>query len=169
MYVVLRKRYGRVISEDMREGEECFVIHARLPVIESFDLTNDLRKRTSGLVSLPQLSPGGWEVLDIDPLQRDASGQISALSEAHIKIWQRQQEAIKRARAAEKERTNAGDDDSASSSDSEQDEELMQDEVNNQLTRLRTYIREVRKRKGLSLHEQLVISADKQRTLKKNK
>ncbi|VDD74777.1 unnamed protein product [Mesocestoides corti] len=172
MYAVLRKRYGCVTSEEMREGEECFIIHARLPVIESFDLTNEIRKRTSGLASLPQLRPGGWEVLDIDPFQHDASGQISALNETHVKIWQRQQEIIKRQRTTDREislATSAVGRDGASLSDSDQDEELIQDDVNNQLNRLRTYIRDVRKRKGLDLHEQLVTSADKQRTLKKNK
>lgn len=168
MYVVLRKRFGRVISEDMREGEECFSILARLSVIESFGLTNDLRKSTSGLVSLPQLRPGGWEILDIDPLQRDATGKISGLCETHIKTWQRQQEMVKKLKISTVENT-AVDKVTVSSSDSEDEEGLMQDEVNNQLMRLRGYIREVRKRKGLNLHEQLVVSADKQRTLKKNK
>ncbi|KAL5964746.1 Elongation factor-like GTPase 1 [Taenia solium] len=187
MYAVLRKRCGRVVSEDMREGEECFVIHARLPVVESFDLTNDLRKRTSGLVSLPQLRPGGWEVLEVDPLQRDASGHIAILGETHIKVWQRQQEAIKRLRLSERNTATTADtttsalsglgnavrpvspNSPSSTSDSEADEDLAQAENNNQLTRLRTYLRDVRKRKGLSLHEQIVTSADKQRTLKKNK
>uniref|UniRef100_A0A0R3WLW5 Tr-type G domain-containing protein n=1 Tax=Hydatigena taeniaeformis TaxID=6205 RepID=A0A0R3WLW5_HYDTA len=183
MYAVLRKRCGRVVSEDMREGEECFVIHARLPVVESFDLTNDLRKRTSGLVSLPQLRPGGWEVLEVDPLQRDASGHIAILGETHIKVWQRQQEAIKRLRLSERNTTDtissalsgsgmAGrsiSSNSSSTSDSETDEDLAQAENINQLNRLRSYLRDVRKRKGLKLHEQIVISADKQRTLKKNK
>ncbi|KAH9282629.1 Ribosome assembly protein 1 [Echinococcus granulosus] len=187
MYAVLRKRCGRVVSEDMREGEECFVTHARLPVVESFGLTNDLRKRTSGLVSLPQLRPGGWEVLEVDPLQRDASGHIAILGETHIKVWQRQQEAIKRLRLSERNTVVTADittsplsgpgiavrpaspNSSSSTSDSEVDEDLAQAESNNQLTRLRTYLRDVRKRKGLSLHEQIVTSADKQRTLKKNK
>uniref|UniRef100_A0A0V0J896 Elongation factor EFG domain-containing protein n=1 Tax=Schistocephalus solidus TaxID=70667 RepID=A0A0V0J896_SCHSO len=170
MYSVLRKHYGRIIGEDLREGEECFVIRARLPVIESFGLTSDLRKRTSGVVALPQLRPGGWEVLDIDPLQRDASGRV-AVGEAHFKIFQYQQDVLRRQRLRPGKRmtvrgTTA---DESASSESEQDEELLLDEVNAQLTRLRNYIRSVRQRKGLCLNEQLVVSADKQRTLKKNK
>lgn len=180
MYSVLRQRHGRVLSEDMRDGEECFVIHARLPVIESFGLTNDLRKRTSGNVNLPQLRPGGWEILDTNPLQRDAIGTVSAISETHQKIYQRQrhQEAIltrlrRRARDNDDKGNSAAADadelDDGTASDKEQEQELMLDEVNSQLVRLRTYIRDVRRRKGLNTHEQLVISADKQRTLKKNK
>ncbi|KAL7064516.1 hypothetical protein AAHC03_04652 [Spirometra sp. Aus1] len=171
MYSVLRKHYGRVIGEDLREGEECFVIRARLPVIESFGLTSDLRKRTSGVVTLPQLRPGGWEVLDIDPLQRDASGRV-AVGEAHFKIFQYQQDVLRRQCSRSGKRATGGTGttaDDGASSESEQDEELLLDEVNAQLTRLRNYIRSVRQRKGLCLHEQLVVSADKQRTLKKNK
>nr|CDS32512.1 elongation factor Tu GTP binding [Hymenolepis microstoma] len=178
MYAVLRKRCARIVNEDMREGEECFVIHARLPVVESFGLTDDLRKRTSGQVSLPQLRPGGWEVLDIDPLQRDASGKIAVLGETHIKIWQRQQEAIKKLKLQNTETTDlSGQNDARSSfplsdidsGDSQVEEELAKDEIITDLNRIRGYLRDVRKRKGLNINEQLVMEGAKQRTLTKNK
>ncbi|KAM7537245.1 hypothetical protein Aperf_G00000069695 [Anoplocephala perfoliata] len=165
MYAVLRKRCARIVSEDMREGEECFVINARLPVVESFGLTDDLRRRTSGQVSLPQLRPGGWEVLDIDPLQRDANGRIAVLDETHIKIWQRQQEAIKKLRLSTEILEVAGKTDARPSSpvpdsdsdDSQVEEELAKDELVTDLNRIRTYLRDVRKRKGLPINEQLVV------------
>ena len=59
---VLYKRRGKIVSEDMLEGTQTFVIKAMLPVAESFGFANDLRKKTSGtgrhgsvcdLVSLP--------------------------------------------------------------------------------------------------------------------
>lgn len=177
MYAVLRKRYARIVSEDMREGEECFVITARLPVVESFGLTDDLRSRTSGQISLPQLRPGGWEVLDIDPLQRDVNGRIAVLGETHIKIWQRQQEAIKKLRLNTEVPEVTGKTDARSSSpafdsdsdDSQVEEELTKDDLATDLNRIRTYLRDVRKRKGLTINEQLVVEGTKQRTLKKNK
>lgn len=175
MYAVLRKRCGQVISDDLREGEECFLIQARLPVVESFGLTDDLRTSTAGLVTLPQMRPGGWEVLDINPLQRDANGKIGVLGETHVKMWQRQQDAIKRLRLGIVDVGNAPDGGANAAetptldSDSEVEEELAQDELGTQIARVRTYLRDVRKRKGLSVHEQLVISGDKQRTLKRNK
>lgn len=179
MYAVLRKRCAQIVNEDMREGEENFVIHARLPVVESFGLTDDLRKQTSGQVSLPQLRPGGWEVLDINPLQSDANGKIAVLGETHIKIWQRQQEAIKKLKLqnAEIAADATGQNDgrpvspvsSLDSDDDQVEEELAKDEIITDLNRIRGYLKDVRKRKGLNVNEQLVIEGAKQRTLTKNK
>lgn len=162
MYGVLRRRYGHVVDEEMREGEESFVIRARLPVIESFDLTSELRKRTSGLVSLPQLRPGGWEVLDINPLTRDSAGD-AVVSDTHRQLHEQHN-----SKSLVGNRRRVAPTGCNSDSDPDDDDEAM-DEVSAQLLRIGGYIRELRRRKGLQLHKQLVVSADKQRTLKKNK
>ena len=61
MYAVLAKRNGRVLYEDLKEGTSIFNITALLPVAESFGLSDEIRKRTSGLAS-PQLKFSHWEV-----------------------------------------------------------------------------------------------------------
>jgi len=66
LYGVLGKREGKILSEDMKEGSDIFVINAQLPVAESFGFAEDIRKKTSGLAS-PQLVFSHWEVLDTDP------------------------------------------------------------------------------------------------------
>lgn len=66
LYAVIGKRNGRVISEEMQEGTQMFNILAEFPVVESFGLAEEMRKRTSGLAS-PQLRFSHWEVLDLDP------------------------------------------------------------------------------------------------------
>ena len=43
MYAVLGKRHGRIVSENMVEGSSTFTVTANIPVIESFDLANELR------------------------------------------------------------------------------------------------------------------------------
>jgi len=66
VYSILSKRHGRVISEDYQDGTGFFSITARLPVVESFGLADDIRSRTAG-VAIPQLSFAGFDVLPQDP------------------------------------------------------------------------------------------------------
>ncbi|TPX60007.1 hypothetical protein PhCBS80983_g02070 [Powellomyces hirtus] len=66
VYAVLARRRGRILAEEMREGTPFFNIRARIPVVESFGFSDDIRKRTSGAAS-PQLIFAGFEILDIDP------------------------------------------------------------------------------------------------------
>ena len=61
MYAVIGKRGGRILSEDLREGSSVFLVTSVLPVVESFGLAEEIRKRTSGLAS-PQLQFSHWEV-----------------------------------------------------------------------------------------------------------
>ena len=61
LYAVIGKRNGRVISEELREGTQVFNIVSEFPVVESFGLAEEIRKRTSGLAS-PQLHFSHWEV-----------------------------------------------------------------------------------------------------------
>jgi ribosome assembly protein 1 len=67
LYAVLARRRARVLGEDMWEGTSTFVIAALLPVAESFGFADDLRKRTSGAATSPQLLFSHWEPLAQDP------------------------------------------------------------------------------------------------------
>ncbi|CAL4069015.1 unnamed protein product, partial [Meganyctiphanes norvegica] len=66
MYSVLGKRHGRIVDGDITEGSTSWNVTAYLPVIESMDFANDLRKSTSG-EAMPQLLFSHWEILDVDP------------------------------------------------------------------------------------------------------
>lgn len=66
VYAVVQKRGGQIISEEMKEGTPFFTIVARIPVIEAFGFSEDIRKKTLGS-ALPQLVFDGFDVLDIDP------------------------------------------------------------------------------------------------------
>ncbi|QWU90212.1 hypothetical protein CA3LBN_004573 [Candidozyma haemuli] len=66
VYVVIQKRGGSIISEEMKEGTPFFTINARIPVVEAFGFSEEIRKRTSGAAS-PQLVFDGFDMLDIDP------------------------------------------------------------------------------------------------------
>lgn len=66
-YAVLAKRRGRVLDEALLEGTATFVITALLPVVESFGFADDLRKKTSGAATSPQLAFSHWEALEADP------------------------------------------------------------------------------------------------------
>jgi hypothetical protein len=61
LYAVLGKRGGRILHGDLQEGSTNFEVTAQLPVVESFDFANEVRRQTSGL-ALPQLVFSGWEV-----------------------------------------------------------------------------------------------------------
>ncbi|KAI8897277.1 P-loop containing nucleoside triphosphate hydrolase protein [Globomyces pollinis-pini] len=63
---VLSRRRGKILSEDIKEGTPLFTLVAAIPVVESFGLVDELRKKTSGVAS-PQLVFSGFEVLDLDP------------------------------------------------------------------------------------------------------
>jgi ribosome assembly protein 1 len=66
VYGVVQQRGGSITSEEMKEGTPFFTIVARVPVIEAFGFSEDIRKKTSGAAS-PQLVFDGFEMLDIDP------------------------------------------------------------------------------------------------------
>jgi translation elongation factor EF-G len=50
-----------VIQEELIEGTQMFKIVTQFPVVDSFGLADEMRKRTSGLAS-PQLRFSHWEV-----------------------------------------------------------------------------------------------------------
>ncbi|KAJ7712423.1 P-loop containing nucleoside triphosphate hydrolase protein [Mycena metata] len=66
VYGVVARRRGRIVAEEMKEGTSFFMVSALLPVVESFGIAGDIRKRTSGAAS-PQLIFNGYELLDQDP------------------------------------------------------------------------------------------------------
>lgn len=61
MYAVLGRRSGRVLFSDLLEGSGTFNVTSVLPVIESFQFGDEMRKQTSGLAN-PQLVFSHWEV-----------------------------------------------------------------------------------------------------------
>jgi ribosome assembly protein 1 len=65
-YAVLSKRRAKVLSEDIIEGTEIWVIKASLPLVESYGFADDLRKKTQGAASSSLLFDS-WSVLHIDP------------------------------------------------------------------------------------------------------
>ncbi|KAJ7202772.1 P-loop containing nucleoside triphosphate hydrolase protein [Mycena pura] len=66
VYGVVARRRGRIIADEMKEGTSFFMVSALIPVVESFGIADDIRKRTSGAAS-PQLIFAGYELLDQDP------------------------------------------------------------------------------------------------------
>ncbi|AET40778.1 GTPase RIA1 Ecym_6404 [Eremothecium cymbalariae DBVPG len=66
VYAVVQQRRGRIVSEEMKEGTPFFHIIARIPVVEAFGFTDDVRKKTSGAAH-PQLVFSGYECLNLDP------------------------------------------------------------------------------------------------------
>ena len=70
LYSVLNRRRGRVVSEDIIEGTSLFIMHCKLPVIESFGFATELLKKTSGEGTAPLLVFSHWEAIEEDPFWR---------------------------------------------------------------------------------------------------
>lgn len=66
VYKVIHKRNGKILHGDITEGSTSWNISAHLPIVESLDFANELRKTSSGEAQ-PQLMFSHWEVLDLDP------------------------------------------------------------------------------------------------------
>ncbi len=67
LYEVLSRRRGKVLSDTMVEGTDLISIEATLPQSESFGLTGELMKKSSGEVTAPELVFSHWEMLEEDP------------------------------------------------------------------------------------------------------
>ena len=78
MYAVLGRRHGHILHGDMREGSQTFEIQALIPVIESLDFVNEIRKQTSGMAS-PQLIFSHYEIIDVDPFWTPSTDEEYAL------------------------------------------------------------------------------------------
>lgn len=66
VYAVVQQRRGRIVSEELKEGTPFFQVTAKIPVIEAFGFSEDIRKRSSGAAQ-PQLVFSGFECIDMDP------------------------------------------------------------------------------------------------------
>ena len=67
LYEVLSRRRGRVLADTMVEGTDLISIEATLPQSESFGLTSELMKKSSGEVTAPELVFSHWDMLEEDP------------------------------------------------------------------------------------------------------
>nr|GEV50737.1 elongation factor-like GTPase 1 [Tanacetum cinerariifolium] len=65
-YAVLGRRRAKILKEEMQEGSALLVVHAYVPVVESFGFADDLRISTAAACSA-LLVPSHWEVLLEDP------------------------------------------------------------------------------------------------------
>lgn len=88
LYEVLTKRRGKVLDDTMVEGTDLIAIEAVIPQSESFGLTSELMKKSSGEVTAPELVFSHWEVLDEDPFwiptsleEREDYGEINTLGD----------------------------------------------------------------------------------------
>lgn len=61
MYAVIGRRHGKILSADLMQGSGTFMVRAVLPVTESYNFAQEIRKQTSGL-AYPQLMFSHWEV-----------------------------------------------------------------------------------------------------------
>lgn len=66
VYAVVQKRRGTITKEELKEGTPFFTVTAKIPVVEAFGFSEEIRKRTSGAAS-PQLVFSGFESIDKDP------------------------------------------------------------------------------------------------------
>ena len=65
-FAVLGDCRAKVLREEMQEGTSLFTVHAHLPVAESSEFAEKLRKRTSGAAS-GHLAFSHWECISQDP------------------------------------------------------------------------------------------------------
>ncbi|GMT28933.1 hypothetical protein PFISCL1PPCAC_20230, partial [Pristionchus fissidentatus] len=66
VHAVLGQRKAKITSEDVDELTGLFLVRSLMPVVESFSLCDQLRKKTSGLAT-GQLEWSHWQLIDEDP------------------------------------------------------------------------------------------------------
>jgi len=79
VYSVIAGRRGTVVNQIHREGTPIVVLKTYVPVANSFGLTAELRKETSGK-AFPQCSFDHWNIMDGDPL--DTTSKVHKVIEA---------------------------------------------------------------------------------------
>ena len=89
LYAVLSKRRGRVLEDSMVDGTDLLLITATLPQAESYGLAPELFRKTSGEVTVPELTFWGWQRLDEDPFwiptsleEREDFGEIEGAGDS---------------------------------------------------------------------------------------
>lgn len=60
------KRNAKILEETVKENTNMFLVIAHVPIADSFGLAEEVRKRTSGLVTL-HLEFSHFEIIEIDP------------------------------------------------------------------------------------------------------
>ncbi|CAL4887490.1 unnamed protein product [Urochloa decumbens] len=65
-FAVLGDCRAKVLKKEMQEGTSLFTVHAHLPVAESFEFAEKLRKQTAGAASAI-LAFSHWEAIPLDP------------------------------------------------------------------------------------------------------
>ncbi|GMR54107.1 hypothetical protein PMAYCL1PPCAC_24302 [Pristionchus mayeri] len=66
VHAVLAQRKAKITSEDVDELTGLFLVRSLMPVVESFSLCDQLRKKTSGLAT-GQVEWSHWQLIDEDP------------------------------------------------------------------------------------------------------
>jgi len=66
VYSVLHKRKTKILSEDLRDGTNTFLIVGNIPLQESFGLVDEIRTKASGLAHFSSWF-SHWQTLDEDP------------------------------------------------------------------------------------------------------
>jgi len=129
LYGVLSKRRGTVLSDELVDGTDLFLVSALLPVVESSGFSVELLAKTAGSATAPLLSFSHWAPIPVDPFWRPTT---------------------------QDERDEHG-------------EAYLSHELDREGNLARRLIDGMRRRKGLAVEEKVVASAEKQRTLSKNK
>jgi len=75
LHSVLSRRRGKVVTDDMVDGTDLIQVTATIPQAESFGLSPELMKKSSGEVTAPELVFSHWEVLDEDPFWIPTTGK----------------------------------------------------------------------------------------------
>lgn len=75
VYSILNKRNARICGEEWSEASASSTVLSRLPVIESWGLTEEMRSRTSGM-AFPQLVYCGFELLDEPPIPEEEEEEL---------------------------------------------------------------------------------------------
>ena len=83
-YGVLSKRRARIVAEDLLEGTDTFLISALLPVVESFGFADELRTRTSGAATAPQMLFSHWERCAGDAYGRNTENPAETLVRGYV-------------------------------------------------------------------------------------
>eukprot|EP00271_Cylindrocystis_brebissonii_P003910 TRINITY_DN15173_c0_g1_i1.p1 TRINITY_DN15173_c0_g1~~TRINITY_DN15173_c0_g1_i1.p1 ORF type:complete len:170 (-),score=53.38 TRINITY_DN15173_c0_g1_i1:248-700(-) len=101
VFAVLNRRRSTVFHEEQPDGSALFKVYAHVPVVESFGMAEELRKRTSGEASL-QLVLSHWAEVDEDPFfvprteeEREEFGDGSSLKAAN-NVARRLMDAVRR-------------------------------------------------------------------------
>ena len=89
LYAVLSKRRGKVLEDSMVDGTDLLLITAILPQAESYGLAPELLRKTSGEVTVPELTFWGWQRLEEDPFwiptsleEREDFGEIEGAGDS---------------------------------------------------------------------------------------